>query len=316
MERHAEPLAPPMVPYVLPWRHVIVLTCAALLVALPGLILAEHAGAVAAIAGLMTAGYATSSTGLRGAIGGGTGLLGALALLLIWPSLPSFGVICALLCIAAGIELARQGSRISVMILLALTMTTVSLHQSPEPKMLAFVLIGLVAGHATIGHLGLSSIVSASPEPKEHAIRLGVFLGFGLAISLICVAVIPEHRSYWVAILFVSRALIPFPDSKQPLLRYGKGAAVGILAAVLIEVIAPPETVRLLIALAALVLGIRFLPNQGPIGATMMTVAVLLGTAPTFGEAAFRAEAIFLVITIMVLVGVVLDSLWSKVCRS
>jgi hypothetical protein len=194
-------------------------------------------------------------------------------------------------------------------------MTTVALHQGPQPQMLAFAVLGLVAGHFAVGHLSLTGILRAPPEPSQHAIRLGAFLGLGLALSLICVALIPEHRSYWIAILFVSRALIPFPDSKRPLLRYGKGASVGILAAVLVEALAPPDALRMLIACAALVLGIRFLPNPGSVGTAMMTVAVLLGTAPTYAEAIFRAEAILLVFAIMVLVGVVLDRLWNEVSR-
>jgi hypothetical protein len=298
---------------VFPWRHAFLLVGASLLIAVPSFLMAGQVAAIASVAGFMTGGFAASSAGLRGTLAGGAGLLAALALLLISQSLPIFAAVCALLCLAAGVEASRQGTRISVMVLLGVTVMAVALARGPDPLILPLAVLGLATGHFVIGHLGLTGMLCGRPAAARHAARLGLFLAFGMALSVVFVALMDGQRSYWIALLFVSRALVPFPDRKEPLLRYGTGAAAGVLAAVLIEAMGLPDVLRLLLALGALVLGIRFLIHPMPIAPAMMTMAVLLGTAPTAAEALFRAEAIALVFAIILMVGLVVDQLWAAV---
>lgn len=295
------------------WRHVLALTGAGLaLGGLTGLVLGL-AAVPAAIAGMAVGAYGTVSAGLRGGVAGGAGLLAVLVLLLLAPGPWLLGGLCAALCLAAGIELAQSGTRVSVMVLLALLVVALTHGTDADLRMLFPVAAGLVAGHLVIAGLGLTAMLRTRPAPFRQGLRLGLFLALGVGAALLLVALIEAPHSYWIAILFVSRALSPGPDAAAPLRRYGTGAAIGVVIAIGIEALGLPDALRLCLALGALGLALRYMLAPQPIGPAMSTVAVLLGTAPTLSEAVFRAESIGMVIGLVLLVGFVLDRLWRVV---
>ncbi len=305
------PERPP--PALLPWRHVLTLTAVCLALGILFHLALGSAGAVIAVAGFALGGFATAAAGWRGCARGGAIFLPGLAILLAWPGPGALALVSAALCILAGIEVARGGTQITVMALLGLVMSFVAMAGGSDPWLMAPAAVGVVAGFLTLGSLGLAGVMRPGPAGARHGLRMALFLGAGMTISSLLVLNLDMPRSYWIAVLFLSRALIPFPDRIAPLQRYGTGAALGVLVAVGLEALALPVGIRLSIALAALVLGTRFMLHPRPIGPAMTTVAVLLGTAPTATEALFRAEAIGLVIGMIVLLGLLIDRLWAWV---
>jgi len=113
-------------------------------------------------------------------------------------------------------------------------------------------------------------------------------------------------------ILFVSRSLMPAHDKPGALLEYGRGAALGILAAILIKMAGTPDAGLLLLALAAFVVGLRFMPHPLPISSSAMTAGDLLASAPTPGDATFRAEAVVLVIALIALLSLIIDFILKR----
>ena len=105
---------------------------------------------------------------------------------------------------------------------------------------------------------------------------MGLFLAIGVALSVGLAMTINLHHAYWIVILFLSRSLMPMQDRPGALLKYGHGATLGVIAAVLIELAGPPDAGRLLLALAAFVLGLRFMPHPLPISSAAMTAASCL----------------------------------------
>jgi hypothetical protein len=297
----------------LPWRHVLTLAGACLVLGALFLVVMGRAGAVMAVAGFAVGGFAIVSAGWRDAAPWAAGYLLAFGLLVAWPGIAALALLSTVLCVLAGVEVARTGRQIAVMLLLGLVMSFVAMPGGGGVGLLFPAAAGLAAGFATLGWLGLAGTLPPGPSTARHGWRLGLFLGGGMALSFVLVLGLDLPRAYWIAVLFLSRALIPFPDRAEPLRRYGTGAALGVLVALGIEALALPDGLRLALALAALVLGIRFMLHTRPIGPAMTTVAVLLGTAPTTAEALFRAEAIGLVIGMIVLLGLVIDRLWSLV---
>ncbi len=297
----------------LSWRHVTVMFAASLGIVLAGYALAGQVGAVASLAGLMTGAFGSGSAGRPGALAGGAGLLFAFGVLNAGAGMPVGLGLTLLLCIAAGIEAARTGTRIAIMILLGLTLLMSASDPVPLARLLVPAVTGLATGHVLTRLLSLAGAIPAGVLPPHHAMRLVLFLAGGLALAQLCALLVGDPYGHWVVLLFVSRALVPFPHRKEPLLRYGTGAAIGVGAALMIEALHLPGLVRLLIAAGALVLGLRFMIHHRPIAPAMMTLAALLGTAPTVEAALARGETVALVLGIIPLVGLGLDRLWRGV---
>lgn len=178
--------------------------------------------------------------------------------------------------------------------------------------MLALAAVGLGGGYMVTAHLRLSSILRPPQSNQAEAVRLAIFLSVGIALSIGLAMSINLPHAYWIVILFVSRCLMPMQDRPSALLKYGHGAALGVAGAVLIELAGTPDTWRLLLALAAFGLGLRFLPHPRPISAAAMTAGVLLVSAPTPTEATFRIEAVFLVIALILFLTLMLERVVPK----
>ena len=163
-----------------------------------------------------------------------------------------------------------------------------------------------------IAYLRLSGILRHPPASGTEAVKLGLFLGVGVAISVGLAMSINLPQAYWIVILFLSRSLMPTQDLPGALLKYGHGAALGVVAAVLIELAQTPDALRLLLALAAFVLGLRFMPDPRPVSSAAMTAGLLLASAPTPGAATFRAEAVVLVILLILFLTLILDRVMPK----
>jgi len=73
-----------------------------------------------------------------------------------------------------------------------------------------------------------------------------------------------------------------------------------------------PDAWRLVLALVAFVVGLRFMPHPLPISSATMTAGILLASAPTPGEAAFRAEAVVLVIALILFLTLFLERIVPK----
>ncbi|WP_139165875.1 hypothetical protein [Paracoccus tibetensis] len=278
--------------------------------AIPCHVLAGPTGAVAALAGFACCAFGGAAAGMRGAAMGGAGLVAALALALVWPGWWAYALLCAALCAAAGIEAAARGTRIAIIVMLGVTLVFASGAPTGLPA-LAMAGLGAATGAVVMGHLALWSVIPPQRLSRAQGLRLALFLSLGVTLSLILGLRAPQH-GHWIAVLFMSRALVPFGQRRAPLMRYGTGAALGVSAALLIEAVHPPGLLRVALAIAAAVLGLRFMLHARPIGPAMTTLSVLLGTAPTMRDALFRAEAVAAALGIVVLAGLVLDRLWLE----
>ncbi|MES2551457.1 MAG: hypothetical protein V4630_17465 [Pseudomonadota bacterium] len=207
-----------------------------------------------------------------------------------------------------------MGTRVSVMVLLGVVLFAIATERGSDVRMLAMAAVGLGGGYLVTAHLRMSSILRPPRANRAEAIRLAIFLSVGVALSIGLAMAINLPHAYWIVILFVSRCLMPMQDRSGALLKYGHGAALGVAGAILIELVGTPDTWRLLLALAAFGLGLRFLPHPKPISAAAMTAGVLLVSAPTPTEATFRIEAVFLVIALILFLTLMLEScqgLWA-----
>lgn len=303
----AVPQPRPAVPTVLPWRYALTICAAALGLGIAGHAATGSAGSMAATAGFSVGLFAALSGGLRAMLIAGIGFICAAGLVLALPVLPVVLALCIALSVGAAVEVARVGTRVSVMVLLGVVLFAIATERGSDVRMLAMGAVGLGGGYLVTSHLRMSSILRPLRANRAEAIRLAIFLSVGIALSIGLAMAINLPHAYWIVILFVSRCLMPMQDRSGALLKYGHGAALGVAGAILIELVGTPDTWRLLLALAAFGLGLRFLPHPKPISAAAMTAGVLLVSAPTPTEATFRIEAVFLVIALILFLTLMLE---------
>ncbi len=303
------------VPTVLPWRYALTICAAALALGIAGYAATGSVGSVgsiAATAGFAVGLFAALSHGLRGVLIAGLGFIAAAGMVLAYPVLPVLMAVCIALSGVAAVEVARVGTRMSVMVLMGLILFAVAVERGGDLRMLALAAFGVGGGYLVIAVLRLPSILRAAPASRAEAVRLAIFLSVGVALSIGLATAVNMPHAYWIVILFISRCLMPVQDKPGALFKYGHGAALGVLAAMLIELAGLPDAWRLLLALAAFVLGLRFMPHPQPISVAAMTAGVLLASAPTLSEATFRAEAVVLVIALILFLTLVLERIMPK----
>jgi len=300
------------IPTVLPWRYALTICGAALGLGIAGYAVTASAGSMAATAGFAVGLFAALSGGLRGALIAGPGFIAVAGVVLAIPVLPVLLSLCIALSVMAAVEVARSGTRMSVMVLMGLILFAIATGREGYIQMLPLVALGLGGGYLVMAHLHLSSILRAPLASWAQAVRLAIFLAVGVTLSIGLALSINLPYAYWIVILFVSRCLMPMQDRPGALLKYGHGAALGVVAAILIELTVTTDGWRLLLALAAFLLGLRFLPHPRPISAAAMTTGILLASAPAPGDAAFRAEAVLLVIVLILFLTLILDRVMAK----
>ncbi len=203
--------------------------------------------------------------------------------------------------------MARVGTRVSVMVVLAVVLFAIATERGSDVRMLALAAVGFGGGYLVTANLRMASFLRPPRAARAEAVQLAVFLSAGIALSIGLAMSINLPHAYWIVILFVSRCLMPIQDRPAALLKYGHDAALGVAGAVLIELARTPDAWRLLLALAAFGLGLRFLPHPRPISAAAMTAGVLLVSAPTPTEATFRIEAVFLLIALILFLTLMLE---------
>lgn len=299
-------------PVILPWRHALTICGAGLVLGLSGFAAASSAGSMAATTGFAVGLFAALSAGRKGALIAGLGFIAAAGLVMAFPGVLVLLALCIALSAMAGVEVARSGTRMSVMVLMGIILFAIACERGDNNWMPTLAAAGLGVGWLVAAHLGLMSILRAPLANRAEAVRLAIFLGVGAALSIGLATWIDLPHAYWIVILFVSRCLMPMQDKRGALSKYGHGAALGVMLAILIELSGIPDAARLLLALGSFVLGLRFIPHPWPISAAWMTAGTLLASAPTPGEATFRAEAVLLVIGLILFLTLILERVIPK----
>jgi hypothetical protein len=90
-------------------------------------------------------------------------------------------------------------------------------------------------------------------------------------------------------------------------LRFGKGAAIGVAAAIAVESLGLPAWTHLALSLCAAWVGMRYMVHPLPISSAAFSAAILLGTAPTLPDAILRLQAIALVVALVLVLALAFD---------
>lgn len=306
----------PAVPTVMPWRYALTICGAALILGIAGHVVLGSPGSMVAMAGFAVGLFATLSRGVKGALIAGCGFLVAAAVGQAFPVMPVLLAVCMIVSALAVVEVALWGTRMSVMMLMGVILTAIATERGGDFRMLAMAAAGLAVGQLVMTHLRLSGILRHPVVRPAEAVKLGLFLGIGVALSIGLAVTINLPHAYWIVILFISRSLMPMQHKPGALFKYGHGAALGVLAAILIELTGASDALRLLLALAAFVLGLRFMPNPLPVSSAAMTAGILLASAPMPGDAIFRVEAILLVIALILFLTLILERVVPKLLKT
>ena len=81
------------------------------------------------------------------------------------------------------------------------------------------------------------------------------------------------------------------------------------------ELMLVPIWLRLCVALVAAAIGLRYVIHPLPISSAAFSAAILLGAAPTLIEAVYRAEAIAIVVGLVLFLVFLMDRIWVRLTR-
>ena len=285
------------------------------MVAIPGYLTGGSGAVIAASGGLTFGAFTIASVGARPALP--RLLIGALAGLAVVQSGVPWLTATILIGLAgcAGLEVARYGTRCLVAAVFGCLAMIVGTAKDPGIAVSASFLAGLIAGCGSMWVAGLIGVIPPSAKGRAIGVGMVLFLTLGLIASTILAWEIGGPRSYWVAFLFVMRAIVPLEAQKDTIARFGIGASIGVLLAVLIELANPIVPVQLILALLAGLIGLRYITHPLPVSSAAFSAAILLGAAPTLSEAASRAQAILIVFLLVLFLVFVLDLLWRSLSR-
>jgi hypothetical protein len=143
----------------LPWRYALTICAAALGLGIAGYAATSSAGSMAATAGFSVGLFAALSGGLRASLIAGLGFTCAAGLVLSVPVLPVVLALCIALSLIAAVEVARVGTRISVMVLLGVVLFAIATERRSDVRTLAPAAVGLGGGYLVTAHLRMSSIL-------------------------------------------------------------------------------------------------------------------------------------------------------------
>ncbi|MDO9526873.1 MAG: hypothetical protein Q7J57_15265 [Gemmobacter sp.] len=112
------------------------------------------------------------------------GSICAAGLVLAFPVLPVVLGLCIALSVVAAVEVTRVGTRVSVIVLLAVVLFAVATERGSDVRMLALAILGLGGGYLVTAHLRMTSILRPPRANRAEAVRLAIFLSVGIALSI------------------------------------------------------------------------------------------------------------------------------------
>ncbi len=297
---------------VLPWALVLKFVLAGSAAVVPAaLFFGGPSGAVAAVAGLAPSLFGALLSSQRDGALAAAMVAVALLLQILAPVPVTAWVLAIAFAVAAGTEATLTGGRAMVMALYAWLMLAL-LPSAPSPdQALPVVLLAAVWGTVSVWTLGLAGRAAGRPAPASFGLGMSVFLIVGLSLTGWLITRWDEPYAYWLALLFTFRAIAPPGQTIASALKFGTGAVLGSVVALLVSFVPLPAVAAWLISAVLATLGLRYLPNPRPWSAMAFTSAVLIGVATGAHNAVFRLEAAMTVVALTCALVVLIGGAWQ-----
>ncbi len=208
------------------------------------------------------------------------------------PAWVSFYALAPAFAIIAGAELARFGSRVSVFAIMSwITLNSPATSTADTPSLLLVFMASAFAGTILVLVLKLEGRVPPTPVERGYAIAHGSALAIGLILSQIIASQFDNANSHWIALLFAARALDPPGSHIEQARSRGTAMVLGAGAASALVMLPIITALFQVMAVALLIVGLRYLPSGQWIAPALMSAGIVLATSPTTETAVFRAEA-------------------------
>lgn len=221
-------------------------------------------------------------------------------------------VIVILLVGGASYEIKSAGTRCLVAAIFGFLAFEVGLAKSPGSFVVLAYGVGVIAGMAATWLSGLTAILPRVPVSGVYAGFNFLFLTLGLTSSIALTILLEEPRAYWIAFVFAMRGFVPLERQVTAIWQYGVWSGLGVCLAVLLQVAGLPMQLELVIAFGLVICGLKYVAHPVPISACAFTGAIVLGSTTTMQDAAYRAEAITIVVILVLLLSFALEWLWAK----
>lgn len=272
-------------------------------------------GAISGFAGLIP-GFFGAMLGKRWpSFGAALATIGAIAALMINAGLAGHLLIAGALILAAGVETVRFGGRSFVFALYGFLFALLVPGMPAPAETLPYAAVGVFWGWGAVQLMGASGKAASPPARPAFGVALVIFLAIGLAAATVIDRWIDTPHGYWIALFFTFRAVAPQGQTISGTVRFGLGAAIGSLSAILATTLHLSPDVLTPLAILLALFGLRFLPHPGPWSTAAFSGAVLLAGSFNVQTEVFRIEAALTAVALAGGLALIIGMIWRLILR-
>lgn len=212
----------------------------------------------------------------------------------------------------AGLEVIHRGSKSMVFAIMAWIMMSVPAGAGVGWPLLGVFLLAVTLGISVAVFTGLESRLRTGAPARNYGISLFIGLCAGLWLAFGVASFYEQVYSFWIAMLFTSRALDPPDSHRRKALAAGFGTVLGAALAGITVMLSLPGYLLKALGVLLLILGLRLIPLKSPLTPALMSAAVILAAVPDPDIAAFRIEAAIIAASLAVVLSFIIQAL--KLC--
>ena len=227
---------------------------------------------------------------------------------------PPFAILCLLalgLCAIAGFESVNSGGRAGVIALYGWIAVQSIPGLAPLSENLPVLVASLGATWVLARVLGVTGLAAQPPAPKAFGPKLTLFLIIGLGLTTAVEWQLEDPHAYWIALIFVMRAIAPPGQVRPAALRFTIGTIAGAVAAVLLQQLDLDLYPKLGISTALALTGLWALRHPVPFAPACFCCALLTLAAPGIEPAVFRAEVTVSVLLLTTALTLIISGVWA-----
>ena len=299
----------------LPWSLVALIVGTICVTLLPSWLLLGVDHARAAVAGAMLGFFGSVMGNRRLAIAASFAAALATGISMTTPEWVSLVVVIPGMAALLGWESGELGSRCFVFALFAWIMLDAKASPYGDGS-LALVFL-LAAGFGILVSIWSGKEAMRPTTPGGRFYGYGVFASVAIGLTLVFLVskLFTNANVHWLALMFAMRFFAAPGCHSDSALRFAVGTVLGaIIAGAMLDLPLPTIAFQLT-GLGCMILGLRRLPAETPLTATLICAGVIFAISPTIDSAVFRLEAAVIAVALAVALNWIMDRVEERLNR-
>jgi MFS family permease len=213
-----------------------------------------------------------------------------------------------------GLEVTHRGSKSLVFAIMAWILMTVPAGAGVGWPLIGVFMLAAILGTCIALFTGLEGRLDTGTPNRAYGISLFLGLCVGLWLAFVFASFYELSYSFWIAMLFTSRALDPPASHRRQALIAGYGTVFGAALAGISLMLPLPPGLFTGLGVLLLILGLRLIPLKSPLSPAL--ISVIFAAAPNHEIAVFRIEAAIIAATLAMVLSFTIEVLRRRIENS